>query len=129
MILGNRYKAKIVAQEVQVPKGVWAKLRLWAGKKDVPAEMGILFHSTATHNWGMRFDVDVAFLDEKLKVLAIFRGMKPWSGTKPVAGAVFVLKMKAGGLNESVIAVGDQLEWVPKTSDRVAAGAKPPEGF
>lgn len=118
MLLGNRYRARIVAEEVEIPKGFWAKLRLWAFRPAPAPTKAILFHSAAVHTMFWRFPVDVAFLDEKFKVLAILRGLRPFRGYGPVKGADFVLIMPAGALAEETLREGDELEWVPRTGER-----------
>lgn len=119
MLLGNRYRARIVAEQVEIPKGFWARARLWMGKEKPPAGQAILFHSAAVHTLFMRFPVDVAFFDEKWKTLDVVRGLQPFRGFGPVTGADFVLMMPEGSLSEEILRKGDEVEWVPRTSDRV----------
>lgn len=118
MLLGNRHRARIVAEQVEIPKGFWARARLWAFRSRPPESQAILFHSAAAHTMFLRFPVDVAFFDEKWKALSVVRGLKPFRGLRPVPGAAFVLMMPAGGLGEETLREGDEIEWVPRTGER-----------
>ena len=128
MLLGNRYRARIVAEEVEIPRTFWARARLWMGRREPPPGRALLFPSAAVHTFFMRFPVDAAFLDERWKVLEVVRGLKPFRGAGPVKGASRVLLLPAGGLPPEVLSPGDELEWVPRTSERVSRGARPEPG-
>lgn len=118
MLLGNRHRARIVAEEVEIPKGFWARARIWMGRAKPAAGHAILFHSSAVHTMFLRFPVDVAFFDAKWKALEIVRDLRPYRGFGPVANAVFVLMTPAGGLTDETLRKGDEVEWVPRTGDR-----------
>jgi uncharacterized protein len=64
---------------------------------------------TSVHTLGMRFDVDVAFCDEDLKVLETVR-MRRWRFGLPRRGAHGVLEAEAGAFERWRLHPGDQLE-------------------
>ena len=64
---------------------------------------------TAVHTAGMRFDLDVAFCDEDLKVLETVR-MRRWRVGLPRRAAHCVLEAEAGAFDRWRLRPGDQLE-------------------
>jgi uncharacterized membrane protein (UPF0127 family) len=64
---------------------------------------------TSVHTAGMRFDIDVAFCDEHLKVLETVR-MRRWRLGLPRRGARSVLEAEAGAFDRWRLRPGDQLE-------------------
>ena len=64
---------------------------------------------TSVHTAGMRFDLDVAFCDEDLKVLETVR-MRRWRVGRPRRGADCVLEAEAGAFERWRLRPGDQLE-------------------
>jgi uncharacterized protein len=63
----------------------------------------------SVHTVGMRFDLDVAFCDEDLKVLETVR-MRRWRVGLPRRGARCVLEAEAGAFDRWRLRPGDQLE-------------------
>jgi uncharacterized membrane protein (UPF0127 family) len=64
---------------------------------------------TSVHTAGMRFDLDVAFCDEDLKVLETVR-MRRWRVGRPRRAADCVLEAEAGAFERWRLRPGDQLE-------------------
>ncbi len=69
----------------------------------------LLMHSRAVHTAGMRFAVDVAFLDKDLKVLATTT-VRAWSAAFPRRGTAHVLEAQAGAFERWRLKPGDQIE-------------------
>jgi hypothetical protein len=61
------------------------------------------------HTLGMKFPIDVAFLDRELCVVRI-RTMRPWRMGRPVFSARAVLEAESGAFASWGLAVGDILE-------------------
>jgi uncharacterized membrane protein (UPF0127 family) len=73
-------------------------------------EGGLLLRPcTSVHTVGMRFDIEVAFCDEDLKVLETVR-MRRWRVGIPRPGAHSVLEAEAGAFDRWRLRPGDQLE-------------------
>ena len=64
---------------------------------------------TSVHTAGMRFDLDVAFCDEDLKVIETVR-MRRWRVGRPRRGAHAVLEAEAGAFDRWRLRPGDKLE-------------------
>jgi uncharacterized protein len=48
------------------------------------------------HTFFMRFDLDVLFIDENMKVIKEIKALKPWRVVMPVKDAVAVIEKKSG---------------------------------
>jgi hypothetical protein len=69
----------------------------------------LLLRTRAVHTAGMRFPLDVAFLDKDLHVLATTR-LRTWSVALPRRGAAHVLEAQAGAFERWRLVTGDQVE-------------------
>jgi uncharacterized membrane protein (UPF0127 family) len=63
----------------------------------------------AVHTMGMRFAIDVAFLDRNLKVLELVH-VRPWRLTLPRVRARCVLEAEGGAFERWGLCAGDELE-------------------
>ena len=79
------------------------------GKKSYDGAM-VLPRTRSIHSFGVRFPLDVAFLDAEMKVLSMVR-LSRWRVTMPRLGAKQVLEAKAGSFDRWGLALGDRLEF------------------
>jgi uncharacterized membrane protein (UPF0127 family) len=61
--------------------------------------------------YGMRFPLDIAFLDGRGAVVAIYPSLAPGSRTRWHRNAAHALELSAGALVESGTGIGDVLIW------------------
>jgi hypothetical protein len=64
------------------------------------------------HTWGMRFPIDVLYLDRKKRVRKVRRVMKPWRLSMCLL-AHSVLELPAGIIEQTGTQPGDQLHLAP----------------
>ena len=79
------------------------------GTADLPAEEGMLFPATSSvHTHFMRFPIDVVFLDDERRIVAIRPALRPWrmAGAKRARS---VLELRAGECARLGLAEGDVL--------------------
>jgi uncharacterized protein len=69
----------------------------------------VLHHTSAVHSLGMRFAIDVAFLDKRLVVVDMTE-LRPWRMTLPRIRSRSVLEASAGSFDRWGLRVGDELE-------------------
>jgi hypothetical protein len=81
------------------------------GRNDFDGAM-ILPRTRSVHSFGVRFPLDVAFLDKEMKVLSMVRLSKWWI-TMPRMRASQVIEAKAGSFDRWGLHLGDQLEFRP----------------
>jgi uncharacterized membrane protein (UPF0127 family) len=72
-------------------------------------EVFILKDCKSIHTIGMRYSLDVAFIDNDGKIIAIFENLCPWKITPYIAEAVFVLEARSGFFKKWFLAVGDRI--------------------
>jgi uncharacterized membrane protein (UPF0127 family) len=70
----------------------------------------LLTHCRSVHTLGMRFPIDVAFLNRTGKVVAVVAPMRPWRLGRSRLRARQVLEAEAGTFERWKLAVGDVLE-------------------
>ena len=79
-------------------------------KKEMEGFDGLLIKKcNSIHTFFMRYSLDIVFLDKKMKVVRVYRGIKPWRATRIVWGATQVLELVSGTLLEEV-QIGDEIE-------------------
>lgn len=82
---------------------------------------GLLFDRCyGIHTIGMRFPIDVLFLDRDLQVMRAVEALPPFR-TCVVRQAVYVLELPAGAIRTSNTAPGDQIQMRTVPTDQPAA--------
>src|SRR5436309_2234158 len=76
-----------------------------------PGEGLWIYPTQAIHTFGMRFPIDVAFLDRGLRVKRVYHGLVPFRLTSLVWGARSVLELPSGSLASTGTAIGDELQF------------------
>jgi uncharacterized membrane protein (UPF0127 family) len=71
----------------------------------------LLTPCSSVHMYGMRFPLDVAFLDGRGAVVAMYPSLAPGSRTRWHRDAAQALELPAGALVESGTTIGDVLVW------------------
>jgi len=90
---------------------VLGRLRGLLGRADYEGAM-LLPRTRSIHSFGLRFPVDVAFLDREMRVVAMLR-VKRWRVTLPRLRASQVLEARAGSFDRWGLRLGDQVEFRP----------------
>ena len=70
-----------------------------------------IYPTQAIHTFGMRFPIDVVFLDRHLRVKRVYHRLAPFRLTSLVWGARSVLELASGSLVKTGTGIGDQLEF------------------
>ncbi len=96
-----------VLASLEVPDGMKAKGRGLLGRDGLDGAM-LLDRTRSVHTFGMRFDLDLAFLDADLVVIRTMR-LKRNRITLPVWGARAVLEAEAGTFGSWELHIGDEL--------------------
>lgn len=69
----------------------------------------LLLGTRSVHSAGMRFPIDVAFLDRDMTVVST-KTLRPWSLSMPRRGCVHVLEAQAGAFERWRLRPGDRIE-------------------
>ena len=70
-----------------------------------------IYPTQAIHTFGMRFPIDVVFLDSDQRVKRMYHALRPFRMTSFVWGAQSVLELAAGALASTGTQVGDELSF------------------
>ncbi|MDP2871766.1 MAG: DUF192 domain-containing protein [Bacillota bacterium] len=92
-----------------------------------------LVPANGVHTMGMRYPIDILFLDRKHIVVACHPSLAPWRTAIPVAGAFSCLELPAGTIAGTGTACGDQLRLEPVCADGAcgvpAAACRPEQDY
>ncbi len=113
--LVNTRTGQVLVGELEVAATPAARSRGLLGRSGLPRDAGLWIRPCAVlgfasiHMFGMRFAIDVLYLDRRLRVVKIVRGLKPWrlSAAWP---AHSVVELPAGALDEADVRPGDVLQ-------------------
>lgn len=107
----NRDRQQEIADSVVVADTFGKRLRGWLGRDQVRDGEGLwIVPSRAVHTRGMRFAIDVLFLDRMCRVVAAKMNMSPGRMTRIWWRARTVLELPAGTLQRTGTGVGDLIE-------------------
>jgi uncharacterized membrane protein (UPF0127 family) len=97
----------------RVASSFLTRFRGLMGMAELPAETGLLFPRTSSvHTHFMRFPIDVVFLDDDRRVVAIRGSLRPWQFAAAKRAST-VLELAPGECERLGIAEGDVLVELP----------------
>ena len=109
---------------VGLADGWWSRGRGLLGRRSLAAGEGLLLTPCRSiHMFGMRFPLDVAFLDREGTVVETYPGLAPGRRTRWHRTARHVLELPVGTLAATGTGCGDRITW---TSDPARATSDPP---
>jgi uncharacterized protein len=97
-----------VLVSAEVAESVLDRMRGLIGRPSYDGAL-LLTRTRSVHSWGVRFPLDVAFLNKDLTVVAITR-LRPWGVTLPRRGGLHVLEATAGSFERWRLHTGDRIE-------------------
>ncbi len=107
------HNSKVWVQHVEVASSMFARMRGLIGRRELPAGHGLLIENCGSiHTIGMRFPIDVVFLDRDWRVRRICRHVPPgrlmvWCGWLGLRA----LEVASGWLPLDGVEVGAKMEW------------------
>ncbi|HUA82061.1 MAG TPA: DUF192 domain-containing protein [Dyella sp.] len=115
MKTGALYRAeKCLVPTVWVASNPWTRLRGLLGRTPLAsgATEGLLIEPCAgVHTFGMRYPLDVVFLDASNRVVDMCENLAPWSVRSARAKARKTLELTAGGITVIAPVLGEELIW------------------
>ena len=100
----------VVVNRLRCADTHWSRLFGLLGTKELPSGEGLwLKRSRQVHMIGMRYPIDVAFLDDELHILRTISALRPGKVSPRVAGATSVLELPAGTLAETGLKEGARM--------------------
>ena len=110
MVLVNVTRKTILSDRCHFANTVLKRMvGLLNRRKFVNGEGLLLDRCYGVHTFGMRFPIDVLFLDKDLRVIRAVKALPPYR-TSIVKKAVYVLELPVGALEASHTEDGDQIQ-------------------
>src|SRR5438128_2340768 len=70
---------QVVVEHLEIAKTLWQQTIGLLGRDGLPTGWGLwIAHCNGIHTFGMRFPIDVLFLDAEGKALRVVSALKPW---------------------------------------------------
>ncbi len=109
----NHTRQRYLAEHGPVANRPWARMRGLIGRASLQPNEGLLLIGTkGIHTIGMRFPIDVLFLNEEGWVIHAIHALKPFHMSPYLKNAVMVIELPAGVLHETGTQAGD---WIKVT--------------
>lgn len=109
----NSSKSIVVSSDLKEASGFFPRLMGLIGKASLGEGEGLwMARCRAIHTIGMKFPIDVVFLDRDLMVKKVVKRMRPFCPISFCLSAKGVLELPAGTIENSKIQVGDRMEIV-----------------
>jgi hypothetical protein len=110
----NARNGELLGDRVQRTRGGGQAARGLLGRAGLEPGEGLwIVGSMGVHSFGMRFPIDVAYLDGDLRVLHVIAGLKPNRIGRVSLRTETVLELPAGTLAATETRKGDRLEISP----------------
>jgi uncharacterized protein len=110
MVLVNATKNTVVSERCSFANSVLKRMVGLLNRKALAAGEGLLIDRCyGIHTVGMRFPIDVVFLDRDLRVLRAVGALRPWRACA-VRKAIYVLELSAGSVEHTRTQAGDQIQ-------------------
>ena len=113
--LRNRTRETLLAADACVAATFLSRLVGLLGQRPTwaHASRGLwIIPSHGVHTLGMRFAIDVIFLDRKRIVIHVEENLRPWRVSRVIANARSVLELPVSTIAQSHTRIGDQIEVV-----------------
>lgn len=110
----NLTRGRRVAGQVWVADRWWLRLRGLLGRSPLREGEGLMLEPCkAVHMVGMRYPIDVVFVDRQGGVVATYHRLQPGSRSHWHQQAALALELRAGTLQATETQTGDALRWAP----------------
>lgn len=114
VIVHNRTRATVIAEQAELATSWWARLRGLIGRKALPAGHGLIIRPCSSiHTFFMSFPIDVIFADAQDRVLSVTPAVGVGRIGPLAPGAKYVIELPVGAIAASGTEPGDTLEWTP----------------
>lgn len=110
-MVSNRDNDLFLVNNLSIASTFWKRLCGLLPYKELPDGQGLLITPcNSVHTWFMRFNIDVLYLDEELRVVAAFENVPPWRFLPIKKQARSVLELPAGKIKETSTQIGHRLK-------------------
>lgn len=107
----NGTKLTVLATKLKVADGFYSRLKGLIGSSFFTAGEGLwMAQCRAIHTIGMRFPIDVIFVDRDLIVRKTVKSLRPFCPIVGCLSAKSVLELPEGSIEKAQVEVGDRIE-------------------
>ena len=108
-----------LANELEVSDTFLTRLLGLMGRGSLSPRTGMWIKGcNSVHTFGMRFPIDLVFLNKAHQVVKTLEAVQPYRAVWPVRSATSVIELPAHSLRRSWTQVGDLLEIAPLLSEK-----------
>lgn len=97
---------RVLAQELRRARTARDRSRGLLGTRSLPQGAALLLELPVpfaqVHTFGMRYPIDVLWIDREWRVKRIARAMPPWRLSRPVLGVRRIVELGAGSVGDDV---------------------------
>ena len=116
----NATRQSVLGGRVGVARTHWMRLRGMLGRPaPEPGEGLLIVPCRGVHMYGMKYPLDLVFLDEGGTVVHVRPDLQPGTRTGLIKGSHYALEIPTGTIEASGTRVGDKLVWQPIAEERV----------
>lgn len=100
-----------IASRVAVADTFFSRLKGLLGTEELPPGEAMWIRPCGSvHSFGMKFPIDVLFLDRDMRVVAMAKGLRPGRVSAPQVKAYSVLELPVGVLDAAATVIGNRIE-------------------
>ena len=108
----NEDRNACLGERIRVADRWWPRLRGMIGHPEPSRGEGLLIQPCqGVHMQWMSYALDIAFLDDSGRVVALYHGLRPWRFSKTHRDATAALELPVGTLEETGTQIGDRIQW------------------
>jgi uncharacterized membrane protein (UPF0127 family) len=113
----NTTRHSVLGTRIGVAETWWSRLRGFLGRPEPrPGEGLMLVPCRGVHMHGMKYALDVIFIDQSGAVLRTYPGLQPGRRTPYHRDAEYVIEVPVGTIAATGTAPGDRVVWLPATN-------------
>ncbi|MBO8127968.1 MAG: DUF192 domain-containing protein [Peptococcaceae bacterium] len=117
LMLVNNTKQTVLADNVECAHTFWRRFLGLMGRTEFPPGHALwLYPCNGVHTMGMRFPIDVVFLDTSFNILSVISRLPPWRFSPIIKDATQVIELPPGRISTTNTTPGDALKILKKPS-------------
>ena len=98
-----------ISSLMTIPESFYQRAKGLLGKKYIDKRESMLFYNCSSiHMFGMKFPIDIAYLDNDMRILKLVKNVKPWK-LSSCKGANHTIEFSLGIIKEYQLQIGEQL--------------------
>lgn len=100
----------VIVPRLEIADSFWRKTVGLLGRRSLDADSGLWFEPcNGIHTIGMRFPIDVVFLDKNGAIMRLASNVRPWRICGPVRGAKVVIELPKGAIASQGLQCGQRV--------------------